>query len=192
MRVLVAGLIGGIVMFIWGVAAHMALGLGNVGIRQPVDENVVLATLHDGLGERAGVYMLPSFDPKQMNDPYKVRAYSQKAIRSPYAWVVYLPQGDDMLQMQRQIPRQWASDTLGALALAFLMGYAGLGFRRRLAVAAAAAVFAWLSTMVPYWNWYRFPLDFTLAALVEQLIGWLIAGAAMAWWLGRSERKLAS
>jgi hypothetical protein len=192
MRILWAGLIGGIVMFIWGVAAHMALGLGNVGIRQPVNENTVLATLHDGLGEHGGVYMLPSFDPKQIDDPYKVSAYSQKAIRSPYAWVVYLPQGEDMMQMRQQIPRQWASDTLGALALAFLMGYAGFSFRRRLAVAATAAVFAWLCTMVPYWNWYRFPLDFTLAALVEQLVGWLLAGAAMAWWLARSERKLAS
>ncbi|MEO9079187.1 MAG: hypothetical protein ABI268_07715 [Rhodanobacter sp.] len=42
-------------------------------------------------------------------------------------------------------------------------------FRQRLAAAAAAAVFAWLSTMLTYWNWYRFPLDFTLAALAEQL-----------------------
>jgi hypothetical protein len=188
MRVLVAGLIGGIVMFLWGVLAHMALGLGNVGIHQPHDENVVLSTLHEGLGDKPGIFLLPSFDPKQRNDPYQVRAYSQKAIREPYAWVVYLPQGDDMLQMQQQIPRQWAGDTLGALALAFMMGWLGLGFRRRLGIAAAAAVFAWLGTMVPYWNWYRFPLDFTLAALAEQLIGWLIAGAVMAWWLGRGER----
>jgi len=42
---------------------------------------------------------------------------------------------------------------------------------------------------VPYWNWYRFPASFALAALVEQLLGWLLAGAAMAWWLGRQERK---
>ena len=81
MRVLVAGLIGGILMFLWGVVAHMALGLGNVGIHQPADESAVLSTLHEGLGEQAGVYMLPSFDPKHMNDPYAVRAYSQKAIR---------------------------------------------------------------------------------------------------------------
>lgn len=190
MRVLVAGLIGGIVMFIWGVAAHMVLGLGNVGIHQPADETMVLASLHDGLGDKPGIYILPSFDPKERNDPYKVRAYSQKAIHSPYAWVAYLPQGDDMMQMQQQIPRQWAGDTLGALALAFVMGWVGLGFRRRLAIAASVTVFAWLGTMVPYWNWYRFPLDFTLAALAEQLIGWLIAGAAMAWWLGRGERKV--
>jgi len=192
MRVLVAGLIGGILMFLWGVVAHMALGLGNVGLKQPASESVVLSTLHEGLGDKAGVYILPSLDPKKMGDPAEVIAYQQQAIRSPYAWVVYLPQGDDMTRMGPQIGRQWASDTLSALALAFVMGLAGIGFRRRLALAAAAVAFAWLSTMVPYWNWYRFPLDFTWAALIEQLIGWLIAGAAMAWWLGRSERKLAS
>ncbi|MEO6800041.1 MAG: hypothetical protein ABI178_08895 [Rhodanobacter sp.] len=192
MRVLVAGLIGGIVMFIWGVAAHMALGLGNVGIMQPVNENVALSGLQQGLGDQAGVYMLPSLDPKQMDDEAVVRSYSVKSVRSPYAWVVYQPQGTDMMRMGPQIGRQWASDTLGALALAFIMGLAALSFRRRLAAAAAAAIFAWLGTLLPYWNWYRFPLDFTLAALAEQLIGWLLAGAAMAWWLGRSERKLAS
>lgn len=192
MRVLVAGLIGGILMFFWGVVAHMALGLGQVGIKLPTNENVALSGLQQGLGEQAGVYMLPSLDPGKMGDAAEVRTYSIKAVRSPYAFVVYQPQGTDMTQMGPQIGRQWASDTLSALALAFVMGLAVVGFRRRLAIAAAAAVFAWLSTLLPYWNWYRFPLDFTLAALVEQLVGWLIAGAAMAWWLGRSERQLAS
>ncbi|TAM62213.1 MAG: hypothetical protein EPN49_05080 [Rhodanobacter sp.] len=191
MRVLVAGLIGGIVMFIWGVAAHMMLGLGQVGFKLPADENVVLSSLHQGLGEHAGVYVLPALDPKTRKDPAQVIAYAQKAIRSPYAWVVYQPQGTDMTRMGPQIGRQWASDTLGALGLAFMMGLAGPGFRRRIAVAAVAVSFAWLSTLVPYWNWYRFPTSLIQAALVEQLIGWLIAGAAMAWWLGRGERQQA-
>ncbi|MEO6926483.1 MAG: hypothetical protein ABI129_07405 [Rhodanobacter sp.] len=189
MRVLVASLIGGIVMFLWGVGAHMVLGLGDIGLRQPTNENVALSGLQEGLGGQAGVYVLPSLDPKQMKDPAVTRAYSIKAVRSPYAWVIYQPRGTDMLQMGPQIGRQWASDTLAALALAFVMGLAVLSFRQRLAVAAAAAVFAWLSSLLPYWNWYRFPLDFTLAALAEQLIGWLLAGAVMAWWLGRCERK---
>ncbi|MDE2154590.1 MAG: hypothetical protein KGJ32_01655 [Xanthomonadaceae bacterium] len=191
MRVLVAGLIGGIVMFIWGVAAHMALGLGQVGFKLPADENVVLSSLHQGLGEQPGVYVLPALDPKVRKDPAQVIAYAQKAIRSPYAWVVYEPQGTDMTRMGPQIGRQWASDTLGALGLAFMMGLAGPGLRRRIAVAAVAVSFAWLSTLVPYWNWYRFPTSLIQAALVEQLIGWLIAGAAMAWWLGRDERQRA-
>lgn len=191
MRVLVAGLIGGIVMFLWGVTAHMALGLGETGLHLPVNENVALAGLQAGLGDQAGIYILPSLDPAQMNNPAVVRAYSIKAVRSPYAWVVYQPQGTDMMQMGPQIGRQWASDTLAALSLAFVMGLVASGFRRRLAVAAVVAVFAWLSISQPYWNWYRFPLDFTLAALIEQLVGWLLAGAAMAWWLGRDKPQTA-
>ena len=191
MRVLVAGLIGGILMFLWGAVAHLALGLGNVGIKAPVNENVALSGLQAGLGPEPGVYILPWISPSQMNDPAAKRTYAIKSIRSPYAWVVYQPQGDDLTQMSKQLPRQWASDTLAALMLAFIMAFAGMTFGRRLAIAAAVAVYAWLNTMVPYWNWYRFPLDFTQAALLEQLVGWLIAGAAMAWWLGRYERKLA-
>ncbi len=189
MRVLVAALIGGVVMLLWGAVAHMALGLGNAGIRQPVAEDVVLGSLHQGLGMAAGVYILPSVDPAKLADPAVTKAYSERAKASPYAWIVYMPQGDDMMQMGPQLGRQWASDTLGALALAFVMGLSAFGFRKRLCIAAAAALFAWLTSMVPYWNWYRFPLDFTLAALVEQVIGWLLAGAAIAWWLGREERR---
>jgi hypothetical protein len=189
MRVLVAAIFGGIVMFIWGAVAHMMLGLGNPGIHQPVHEDAVLSSLHEGLGTTPGVYILPSFDPKQWNDQAARAAYAQKSRTSPYAWVVYLPQGEDMTNMSRQLPHQWASDTLASLALAFVMGLAAFGFAKRLGIAAAAAIFAWLSTMVPYWNWYRFPAALTWAALAEQLIGWLLAGAVMAWWIGRQERK---
>lgn len=189
MRVLVAALFGGIVMFIWGAVAHMALGLGDVGMRQPVAEDTVLSALRPGLGEQAGVFIVPSVDPAKMHDKAVMDAYSAKAKASPYAFMVYLPQGEDLSDMSGQLPRQWASDTLSALALAFVMGLAAFSFMTRLSIALAAAVFAWLSTMVPYWNWYRFPTNFTLAALIEQVIGWLLAGAVMAWWLGRNGRR---
>lgn len=189
MRVLIAAIFGGIVMFLWGAVAHMALGLGNPGIHQPVHEDVVLSTLHDGLGMQPGVYILPSLDPHLMSDAAARAAYGKKTAVSPYAWVVYLPQGDDMTQMGPQMVREWASDTLSALALAFVMGLAAFGFAKRLGIAVVATLFAWLSVLIPYWNWYRFPTALTTAALVEQVIGWLLAGAVMAWWLGRNEKK---
>jgi hypothetical protein len=191
MRILVAAIFGGIVMFCWGAVAHMALGLGNQGIHQPVHEDTVLSSLHQGLGDQAGVYLLPSFDPNKWSDPAAKTAYQQKAVVSPYALVVYEPQGEDMTKMGPQLLRQWASDTLSSLALAFLMGLAAFGFAKRMAIAVAAPIFAWFSVLVPYWNWYRFPVSFTWAALIEQVIGWLLAGAVMAWWLGRAGRKAA-
>ncbi|WP_049620963.1 hypothetical protein [Frateuria defendens] len=188
MRVIVAALIGGIVMFIWGALAHTVLGLGETGLRAPADEDKVLSVLREGLGGEAGVYVLPWLGPEGMHDEAKVKAYGAKAEASPYAFVVYSPQGRDMTKMGPQLFHQWLSDTLAALALAFVLALSAFGFRRRLAISAAAAVFAWLSLLVPYWTWYRFPGNFTVAALVEELVGWLLAGAAMAWWLGRSER----
>ncbi len=191
MRVLVAAVLGGIVMFIWGALAHMALGLGNPGIHAPADETAVLATLHQGLGAQPGVYILPWLGPDKMGDQAAVKAYADRANASPYAFVVYLPQGEDMTHMGQQLAGQWISDTLAASALAIAMALGAIGFRRRIGLAALAAVFAWFSALVPYWNWYRFPTSFTVAALVEQMIGWLLAGVVMAWWLGRQERKLA-
>ena len=38
MRILVAGLLGGIVMFLWGVVSHMVLGVGDRGVRLPINE----------------------------------------------------------------------------------------------------------------------------------------------------------
>ena len=190
MRVLVAALMGGIVMFIWGAVAHMALGLGNVGMHQPMEQGNILAGLRDGLGNQPGVYIVPSIDPAKMHDKAVMEAYSALATKAPYAFIVYMPQGEDLSDMSGQLPRQWASDTLSALALAFVMGLAAFSFMTRLSIALAASVFAWLSTLVPYWNWYRFPTNFTLAALIEQVVGWLLAGAVMAWWLGRNGRRV--
>ena len=55
-------------------------------------------------------------------------------------------------------------------------------------IATALGLFSWLTLSVPYWNWYRFPLDFTMGSLLEQVRGWMLAGIAMAWWLGRRAR----
>jgi hypothetical protein len=33
---------------------------------------------------------------------------------------------------------------------------------------------------VPYWNWYGFPTDFTLAQIVENTVGWFLAGLVLA------------
>ena len=38
----------------------------------------------------------------------------------------------------------------------------------------------WLSISVSYWNWFKFPADFTGAAAIEQVVSWLLAGILIA------------
>ena len=91
--------------------------------------------------------------------------------------------------MTPNLVKQWGSDTLGALVAAWVLALGAFGFGKRVLIAGALGVFAWLAVSVPYWNWYMFPTDFTLSGLLELLIGWLLSGAAIAWWLGRSEKR---
>ncbi len=188
MRIVIAGLLGGIVMFVWGFVAHMLLPLGEIGMRTlPIaQQDAVIAAAKEGLGQE-GVYMLPSFENMDdYNDEAKHKAFGERATANPYAFVVYQPTGVDVANnMGPNLGKEAATNVLSAIVAAFVVSFAVVGFGLRTLLVGAMGVFAWLSISVPYWNWYRFPLEFTLANLVMQAVGWLLAGLAIAWWLGR-------
>jgi hypothetical protein len=187
MRAFIAGLIGGIVFFVWGAVAHMVLPIGEMGMGAAGNEDAILAALRENLpGE--GVYTVPGLSPAQMANEAAVKAYSEKAKANPYAFIVYQPVGKDGMDMTGNLVKQFLSDTLSALVVAFVLALGAFGFAKRVFIATALGLFSWLTLTVPYWNWYRFPLDFSLGNLLEQVLGWMIAGIAMAWWLGRRNR----
>jgi hypothetical protein len=187
MRVIIAGLLGGLVIFIWGALAHMALPLGEMGMAQSKNEDVVLSLLKDNLPAE-GVYIVPGLSNAQMSDENAVKAYQAKAVSQPYAFVVYQPAGKDSTQMTQNLLQEYIGNTLAALIAATILSLGAFSFTKRVVLSTGLGVFSWLTISLPYWNWYRFPQDFSLANLAMLAIGWLLAGCAMAWWLGRSGR----
>jgi hypothetical protein len=188
MRILIAGVLGGLVMFVWGAVAHMALPIGEAGMKVPESQAMVLEALASSTAGE-GVYMYPSISPEQYADGAALEEFRAFSRERPFAWVVWQPAGNPGLQdMAVNLAKQCISCLLAAFALAWILSLAPWSFGRRVLVAGVAALFAWLTLSVPYWNWYLFPTSFTVGALAEQVIGWLLAGAAIAWWLGRAER----
>jgi hypothetical protein len=59
MRVLLAGILGAIVMFIWTSIAHMALPLGEAGITEIPNESAVLNSMQSNIGDKTGLYIFP-------------------------------------------------------------------------------------------------------------------------------------
>ena len=98
----------------------MAAWAGQSGHPSAGHENVVLSTLHEGLGAQpASTSCRRSIRSKWMiRRPG--RAYAQKAMRLAIRLGgLRCRKAIDMTQMSPQIARQWASDTCQALALAF-------------------------------------------------------------------------
>jgi hypothetical protein len=189
MRIAIAAMLGGLVMFLWGAFAHMVLPIGEMSFRAPVNEDKVIAALHDNLPAEHAIYVLPYFDMAKGDDARARETFSIKAKSSPFAFIVYAPYGRDYMQMGYNLFHQWLSDTLAALLIALILIRSAVNSIRGLYTGLAFGVFAWLSLMVPFWNWYRFPMAFTFGTLIEQAFGWLVAGAVMGWWLGRGERR---
>jgi hypothetical protein len=59
MKILLAGILGGVAMFIWTSIAHMFLPLGEAGIREIPNESTVLSAMQSNIGEETGLYIFP-------------------------------------------------------------------------------------------------------------------------------------
>ena len=58
-RILLAGLVGGLAMFLWAWIAHMVLPLGQTGISKIPNERALLQAMHASLGSASGLYLFP-------------------------------------------------------------------------------------------------------------------------------------
>lgn len=56
----------------------------------------------------------------------------------------------------------------------------GASYWTRVAIVTLLGIFAFVTVIVPYWNWYSFPADFVTSEAIEHAVGWLLAGLALA------------
>jgi hypothetical protein len=187
MRIIIAGLLGGLVIFIWGAISHMALPLGEVGMAESKNEDAVLSVLKENM-PKPGVYILPGLSSAQMSDEKAVAAYQAKSVVQPHAFIVYQSQGRDSTQMNQNLLHEYICNTIAALFAAVILALGTFTFAKRVLLSIGLGIFSWITVSAPYWNWYRFPQDFSLANLAMLVSAWFLAGLAMAWWLGRTER----
>ncbi len=185
MRVFVAGLLGGLVFLVWSTLAHTVLPLSTMGLKfgAPYERTLTALKLEATQGE--GIYVLPSLPRETMMDAQAMKEFAPIEASHPYAFVVYQPQGRDSAQMGTNIGIQAVSNLACGLLAAFVLAAGAFGFAKRVGLSVVLGVFAWMTIGVPWWNWYRFPSAFILESLIEQVVGWLLGGLVMAWWLGR-------
>src|SRR4051812_42418031 len=188
MRIAVAALLAAVVIFIWQAIAHMMLPIGMMGFRLPQNEDVVLQAVSTGL-PTPGVYYLPSIDPAKMGDEAVRKAWAEKSQKNPFVFAVVNTPPADASSMAPQLVKQFITVLIAALLASFVLAATTWTFGARVIGALAFGLFGWLANIVPLWTWYRFPPDFIVGNLLEQAIGWILGGIAIAWWLGRPVRR---
>jgi hypothetical protein len=178
MRILVAGIVGGIVMFMWGAVSHMVFGIGEMGFKTIPNEISVVSNLKSNITE-PGMYFVPGLDLTRPQSAEEEAAWTEKYKEGPNAIIIYNPTGITPLSAG-QLLIELVSCIAAAIVVAFCFTWLVPSFVKRVALAGLIGFTAWLSIDVSYWDWYRFPSEFIAGELIEQVVGWLLVGFVMA------------
>jgi hypothetical protein len=191
MKILLAGVLGGIVMFIWTSIAHMFLPLGEAGIREIPNEAAVLDAMKSNIGENRGLYIFPGpglgANPTREQKHEAMKHMNEKLATNPSGIMMYYPPGRSF-SMGRSLGIEFGTELLESILVVFLLAQTRIdNFIGRVGFVFVAGILAAIATNVSYWNWYGFPKRYTVAYMFIQVVGFLCVGFVAGLMLRRNQ-----
>ncbi len=182
-RVIVAALIGGILLFVWGFVSWTVLTWHNTSGGQLPNEEIVVAAMQGNITE-SGIYWIPGMarEPAASDEAKKAaeEAWMERHRAGPIGMLVYHPEGREPM-MPKVFAQGLGLSFLSALIAAVLLVSSGIGnYVGRVAFVTMLGLFVGITADMSEWNWFSFPMDWTLANVGDRLVGWLLVGLVMA------------
>ena len=180
MRILLAGILGGVVMFIWTSIAHMALPLGEAGIAEIPNESGVLSAMQGSMADKTGLYIFPGLGVgknatrEEKNEAMK--QMQQRIAANPSGILMYHPPGRQFA-FGKSLAVEFITEVLQAILVIWLLAQTRIGsFVGRIGFVLIAGIMAAITTNVSSWNWYGFPGVYTASYMLIEIVGFLFVG----------------
>jgi hypothetical protein len=189
MKILLAGVLGGIAMFIWTSIAHMALPLGEAGINEIPNESAVLNAMQGNIGDKTGLYIFPGLGVGK-NAPREEKSEAMKQMQqriaaNPSGILMYHPPGRPFA-FGKSLAVEFSTEVLQAILVIWLLAQTCIGsLGGRVGFVLIAGILAAITTNVSYWNWYGFPGVYTASYILIEIAGFFLVGIAAALVLGK-------
>ena len=184
MRILLAGILGGIAMFIWTSIAHMALPLGEAGINEIPNESAVLDAMKSSMGDKTGLYIFPGLgigkDATHEQKSEAMKQMQQRIATNPSGILMYHPPGRPF-GFGKSLAVEFSTEVLQAILVIWLLAQTRIeSFGGRVGFVVIAGILAAITTNVSYWNWYGFPSVYTISYILIEIVGFALVGIVAA------------
>jgi hypothetical protein len=184
MRILFAGITGGIVMFVWTSVAHMSLPLGVAGIDEIPNEPALLGAMQSSIGDRTGLYIFPGLgvgkNATRKEKSEAMKQMQQKIAANPSGILMYHPPGRPFV-FGKALAIEFSNEVLQAILVIWLLAQTRIGsFAGRVGFVLIAGILAAITTNVSYWNWYGFPGVYTVSYILIEIVGFALVGVVAA------------
>jgi hypothetical protein len=168
-KALVAGLLGGLIVFVWTGISWMLLPWHANVLHAFKQEEEITKVINVQVAQ-SGVYMLPHQD----------EAKGTQEMKGPLIFsVVRLGNIPSMTVLLRN---ELLIQILAAfLVSAWIWRMKGVSYLGRVFYVALFGLTAGIATYLPLWNWFGFPIPYVAVSLADLLIAWFLAGFVIAW-----------
>lgn len=183
MKIVFAGILGGLAMFIWTSIAHLVLPFGEAGVGEIPNESAVLSAFQSNIGDQTGLYIFPGMGVgKNATRQEKNQAMKQiaaKAASSPSGLLMYHPTRP--FTFGKWMGIEFGTELVEAILAVFLLAQTRIAsFVGRIGFVLVAGILAAIATNVSYWNWYGFPSVYVGSYMLIQVVGFLCVGIVAA------------
>ena len=182
-RILLTAVLGGLAMFLWSSIAHMALGLGSLGVQDIPNEQAMIGVMKSNLAQ-SGFYFFPGLGlapgASRAERNAAMNVYQQKVANGPSGILVYHSSGQKAISAG-QLLTEFGTNVVQALLAAILLAFAGLrAYGARVGFVGLAGVMAGITTNISYWTWYGFPGSYTAGYAFTEIMGYVCIGLVAA------------
>jgi hypothetical protein len=170
-RILLAGVLGGVALFVWGGLSHTVLGLGEHGVQYLSQPQPLVEAMRASVPQ-SGLYYFPQDSAGKMRPELE---------NGPWGIMVYHANGASSM-MSRQLVTEGILNIVQALMAAFLLSLVpGLtSYLSRVGFLVLVGLIGSAGLSLQYWNWYGFPANYTMATIADKFIGFAIVGLVAA------------
>ncbi|MBI3866864.1 MAG: hypothetical protein HY290_33710 [Planctomycetia bacterium] len=178
-RILLAGIIGGLLTFAMGAVNHMVFEFGDRSIHRLPDEEAFQAAIRSQ-NLQHGMYGFPR-PAERPRDDAAMNAFNEKYKQGPNGMLIVGATGEDLMPPHHLIAEAVTNIVFCLLAAWVVSRFdPRCGFIARWLAVVAIGLMAWLSIPASYAIWYRFHSSFIHDELFGSLIETAVAGLAIA------------
>ncbi len=174
-------LIGGLIVFIWGLFSWMVFPWHQTCLKKFTNESDVADTIRDNAPE-AGMYVLPNtFAYHDGNTSQRDMARGMEMLeKGPFMFASVRPNGIGKMSMGPFII-SLIIQIIGAFIVTWLlMQTKNLPFKKQVGFVTVFGLGVGILGQFPDWNWWGFSYGYILSNIVDLIIGWFLAGFGIA------------
>jgi|ERR1700722_16892441 len=173
-------IIGGVIVFLWCLISWMALPWHSMVFKKFDDESSVAHAIRNNAQE-SGVYILPNtfkYNPSTSNEEMEQGMMMMQRGPTMFASVQVNGMGHKSV---RPFVISLILEIIGAgIVTWMLLQTKGLKYKHRVGFVTLYGLAIGVLGILPAWNWWCFSLSYTMVIFLDLIIGWFLAGLAIA------------